>query len=529
MSIINFENITEEHSGYLRDESRKSGSADTISFPSSIKEISDIMSQMYKNKIKVTLQGARTGITGGAVPVGGHILSLSRMDKVMGMRFDDTKKCFILRVQPGLELLKLRGMLEKKEFDTQGWTNESLEALVSFKKPGKFFFPPDPTETSASIGGMVACNASGARSFLYGPTRNYVESLKIVLADGSLAILKRREDKASGKKFSIAAIDGRVFEGKLPEYKMPLVKNASGYFSAEGMDLVDLFIGSEGTLGAFGEIEIILLPLPECIWGITTFFNVEAEALKFVRTIRGDFESNVNKNFRPAAIEFFNGNALELLRNMKKSNPAFKSILNIPDSACTAIYIEYHGSSREELFKMAEAAEKILIDCGGDAELTWVAATEKDMERLHFFRHAVPEAVNLTIDARRKTVPGLTKLGTDMAVPDFGLEEVVNMYNNGVEQAGLDSVIFGHIGNNHVHVNILPRSMEEYDTGKRMYQAWAKKVISMGGTVSAEHGIGKMKTALLSEMYGEKGIDGMLQVKKVFDPGLLLNTGNLFM
>jgi D-lactate dehydrogenase (cytochrome) len=115
-----------------------------------------------------------------------------------------------------------------------------------------------------------------------------------------------------------------------------------------------------------------------------------------------------------------------------------------------------------------------------------------------------------------------------MAVPDHGLEKVMEMYNSELALSGLESIIFGHIGKNHVHVNIIPWTMEDYNKGKAMYQAWAKRVIALGGTVSAEHGIGKMKTALLREMYGDNGINEMLRVRKIFDPEGILNRGNLF-
>ena len=523
-----FEKITEGHSVFLRDESRKTGCAETISFPESTGEVIDIISKISNKNEPATIQGARTGITGGAVPGGGHIINLSQMNRVTGIRYYEDKACFILKVQSGIELLKLRRMIEQKEFETDGWDEASLKAFESFRSSGRWFFPPDPTETSASIGGMAACNASGAQSFYYGPTRNYIESIEIVFADGSHTVLRRGIDKAEGNSFKINCsnspnrAEAYIISGELPDYSMPDVKNASGYYSLPGMDLADLFIGSEGTLGIITGLELRLVPLPVVIWGVTSFFAKESDALSFVREIRKD-KSNI-----PVAIEFFNGNALKLLRKMKNENPAFKKLLNIPENADTAIYTEYHGSSSEELFRKAEAAAAVLESCGGDAGQTWVAHDHTRMEQLHFFRHAVPEAVNLTIDARRKSVPGLTKLGTDMAVPDNALEQVMEMYNSELAASGLESVIFGHIGKNHVHVNIIPRSMAEYAKGKDMYQTWAKRVIALGGTVSAEHGIGKMKTALLREMYGSRGIDEMLRVREIFDPKGILNQGNLF-
>jgi D-lactate dehydrogenase (cytochrome) len=115
-----------------------------------------------------------------------------------------------------------------------------------------------------------------------------------------------------------------------------------------------------------------------------------------------------------------------------------------------------------------------------------------------------------------------------MAVPDSNLEEVMDLYNKALKEHTLEFVIFGHIGNNHVHVNILPNSMAEYNKGKELYTTWAEKVVKMGGTVSAEHGIGKLKIVMLKKMMGENGIQEMKNLKNLFDPENRLNKGNLF-
>jgi D-lactate dehydrogenase (cytochrome) len=143
------------------------------------------------------------------------------------------------------------------------------------------------------------------------------------------------------------------------------------------------------------------------------------------------------------------------------------------------------------------------------------------------FRHALPEAINLLIDERRKTEPGLTKLGTDMAVPDDALDRIFELYVRDLAGSNLDYVMFGHIGNNHIHVNILPRTTEEYKRGRQLYQSWAAEVVALGGTVSAEHGIGKLKTELLRQMYGDGGVEEIRRVIKVFNPDGRLNRGNV--
>jgi len=192
------------------------------------------------------------------------------------------------------------------------------------------------------------------------------------------------------------------------------------------------------------------------------------------------------------------------------------------------VYVEYHDADEEAVMAAMEAASRMASALGGSEDATWVASDDREMERLKRFRHAVPEAVNLTIDERRRSVPQLAKLSTDMAVPDERLGEAMDMYDRGLADRGLESVIFGHIGNNHVHVNILPASAEQYAAGKALYLEWAERVVAMGGSVSAEHGIGKLKVEFLRLMYGDKGVEQMRRTRRVFDPGEAMGRGNLF-
>jgi D-lactate dehydrogenase (cytochrome) len=181
---------------YLRDESRLMGKADSISFPENQAEIQEILKKHRAASVPVTVQGSRTGITGGAVPLQGHILNLSRMNKVLGLRRDQHNDVFYLTVQPGLKLQELVLILQTGQFNTTDWDGESLAALANLVQQGPYFFPPDPTESTASLGGMVACNASGARSFYYGPTRKYIEAIQVILADGSQLVLQRGKQRS---------------------------------------------------------------------------------------------------------------------------------------------------------------------------------------------------------------------------------------------------------------------------------------------------------------------------------------------
>jgi D-lactate dehydrogenase (cytochrome) len=166
--------------------------------------------------------------------------------------------------------------------------------------------------------------------------------------------------------------------------------------------------------------------------------------------------------------------------------------------------------------------------CGGNPDASWTATEGNAWLQLKAFRHAAPERVNVRIAERQRSHPGLTKLGTDLSVPDGRLRDVLAMYRRELAEARLESVVFGHIGNNHLHVNILPRDMEEYARGQALVRGWARQAVAWGGSVAAEHGIGKLKTGLLELMYGPAGIAQMRAVRRVFDPDGRLNPGNLF-
>ncbi len=490
-----------EHESFLRDESRKIGNADSIAFPKNEAEVINIVKAVAANGGSITTQGARTGITASAVPQGGTILNLSRMKQIGAFHSEETTSENYLTVEPGVLLDEIREVVQSQNL----------------------FFPPDPTETSASIGGMVACNASGAISFHYGSTRNWIHALRIVLADGSVLKLKRSQNIATGRSFSLATTNGKIIKGDLPKYKMPDVKNAAGYYVADNMDMIDLCIGMEGTIGIITEIELILIKKPSVIMALTAFLPSENSAIEFVKRMRSTQISNAQL----MAIEFFNNGVLNLLRTARKTHAAFSEQPALSPHFHSAVYLEFHGDDEDALNEQIMMTAELIAELGGSEDDCWCATTTQELKKLKAFRHATPELVNLMIDERRKEFPELTKLGTDMSVPDADLENVMRMYNAGLQDQGLEYVIFGHIGNNHLHVNIIPRNMEEYASGKDLYLDWAQQVVSMGGSVSAEHGIGKIKAPFLEIMYNRESIAEMRNLKLLFDPSGILNPGTM--
>jgi D-lactate dehydrogenase (cytochrome) len=507
--------VQPDFTDYLRDESRFTGHAERIAFPTEEEEVRELLRQWSAEGAPVTVQGGRTGITGGAVPRGGNILNLSRMTRILGVGKEERGGRWLVRVQPGVTLAQLEAALASGELP---------DAPASFRSEGPFFFPPDPTESGATLGGMASTNASGACSLRYGPTRRHVEALRLLLADGSLLSLRRGVQRASGLSFRLLTDNGRVVEGELPGYRWPAVKNAAGLYVHPDMDLLDLVIGSEGTLGVITELELRLTRRPARIWALLAFFPAEGEALRFMRAAREGLGGR-----KPAALEFFDRRSLRLLAGQKSSNPVLAELPEVPDRDA-ALYVEYHAErepqeeeSEQELLAVAEALERF----GADAGQAWSAEGPRELERLKTFRHALPEAVNLAIDRRHRESPGITKLGTDMAVPAEALEATLAMYHRDLEAGGFEHVLYGHIGDNHLHANIIPRSEEEYRKGRKLAERWAELAVAAGGTVSAEHGVGKLKVELLRKMYGSDSIAAMRRLIELFNPGRRLNRGNM--
>ncbi|MBR2834262.1 MAG: FAD-binding oxidoreductase [Coriobacteriales bacterium] len=522
--MVEIKKMALDYLDFLRDESRSIGEAESISFPVTEEDVCDILSKLSLNKTPVTIQGGRTGLAAGAVPHGGHVLNLTKMNRITGLytNSDDSGHLrYILQVQPGVVLSQMRKDLEDKNISTTGWSQEAIETLESLYAGPEHFFPTDPTEISATVGGMVACNASGARTYYYGPIRPHVFGIRMVLANGDIISLKRGEVFAQGQSLTLTTLKNRTISVSLPSYQMPHVKNASGYFAAPDIDAIDLIIGSDGTLGVITQIDLELLPLPQVIWGVSCFFTEETQALDFTVLVR-------NEITHAAALEFFDDHALDILRSQKEKGGLFASLPAIDPLAHCCVYVDLHCNSEEEAYSDLYHIGELLSSCGASEHNTWAARTALDKEAQRFFRHAVPESVNMLIDERRQTNPSITKLGSDMSVPNDKLYAVIELYRSTLKEAGLESAAWGHIGNNHLHVNVLPNNMDDYALGKKLFASWAATVTSMGGAVSAEHGVGKLKRDFLITMYGEDHIREMIRTKLAFDPQGLLARGNLF-
>jgi len=400
--------------------------------------------------------GAGTGVTGARVPQGGWVLSLEKLTR--------------LEIHPGYAIAGA-GVI--------------LRDLHAAAQASGQFYPPDPTETSASIGGTIATNASGSRSFKYGATRRWIDRLTVVLADGRVMNVGR----GNAMDFDPGTIP-------LP----PVTKNTAGYLLRPGMDWIDLFAGSEGTLGVVTEARLRLLPAPANLLAGVIFFASDAAALDAVDEWRTSTPSRM--------LEYFDGPSLTLLR---------ARFPEIPGAAQAAILFEQEIQGDHDVetwLARVEAAQGL-----GES---WLAGSPVDRERFRRFRHALPELVNDTV--RRN---GTLKMGTDHAVPIPRNREMLAYYRRRLEEEFPGRyAIFGHIGDAHLHVNILPAADDSGRAGGLLLE-FARYAVSLGGTVSAEHGLGKRKAHLLSLQYAPEYLEAMRAVKRRLDPRNILGRGTL--
>ena len=512
--------ILTDFPAYLMDESKLKGTADWLFFPKSEAEILCILDFLRKNKLRTYVSAARTGIVGACVPTSGSVLSIEKMNKIIGLGFDNKKNHYFIRVEPGITLNEINDKLMKKEFENI--PELTPNAISNFKEAKEsFYYPVDPTEMSATVGGTVATNASGARTLKYGPTRVWIKGLRVILTTGDILDIQRGECFASKEGvFMINKANGEKFQFKVPGYVFNTsVKNAAGIYSKPNMDLIDLFIGSEGILGIITQADIWFIEKKSLISNVL-FFISEEDSINFAEKVRN------NKLISPEFIEFFSWEALNLMKNVQNNDPGSINMPQIPIDAESAIFFDV-PYSEEKIDMIFSEINKTTEKCNTSLSNSWSGYENREINRLKHFRHALPENVNSIIASRKQQFPELHKLGTDICVPEKYFRSMMEYYHTVLREANLDYVIFGHIGENHVHVNILPNNMDELRLGEEIYEKFAKKAVNYGGSISAEHGIGKIKIDFLKIMYNPKDLEEMRIIKRSLDPLLILNYGNI--
>ena len=430
---------------------------DAVARPTTARDVVDLLRQASADGTPVTAAGGQSSMTAASITDRGILLSLRGLDQIL----DFSPAAATVRVGPGIGVAQLKRAMAEHGF----------------------LFAPDPTsEEEASVGGAIACNASGARSLRYGATRPHVRALSVVLASGDAMELRRTR----------------------------LEKNTVGYYPMQ--DPIDWFIGSEGTLGVVVAAELALLPLPERVTGVGVPFAEEADALAFVVAARAAMDAGT---MHPRCLEFLDAGALDVVRAEAGGAQWIGSAF---------VYTEVESRGDEALdfdawLALAEAhharVDDILVF---DSD-----ATIRTARRL---RHAVP-AVLGEYGTRHRATGGI-RVGTDWAVPYRRLPEAIAMARATAARHGVaNPTIFGHAGNGHPHFNFICANPEEIAAVDGVLHETISNVIAMGGTVAAEHGIGKLKQRWLPLQLSKLQVDAMQALKHTLDPQGLLAPGNL--
>ena len=458
------------------------------------------MAAVLREAPAVVPVGAQSSLTGGATPFGEWVLSSARLNQIGPLPFDRVE------VQAGVALSSLE------------------EAL----RPHRLFYPPVPTFRGAFVGGVLATNAAGAATFKYGSTRRWVKALTVVLANGDVLDLVRGTCVAHPEGFfEIEGTAGGVRRVPVPGYRMPDVpKRSAGYHAAAGMDLLDLVVGSEGTLGVITEAVLALCPEPGRFLAWVSFPE-ETRALAAVARLRE--VSRTGQGLDVAAIESLDRRCLQLLR---EDGADREHGLRLPEAAASSLLLEVEFPRGEDPTRSLEVLAA-LLDAEGALDPIEIALPEERAraEQLLALREAVPVAVNRRIaEVQKAGESEVHKTAADMIVPFEHLSAMIARYRQGFASRGLDHALWGHVSDGNLHANAIPRSLRDVVAAEEAILEFGREVIRLGGCPLSEHGVGRspVKQALLRELYGESGIEQMRQVKAALDPEGKLSPGVLF-
>jgi glycolate oxidase len=412
--------------------------------PKNTEEVSAVLKLAYDNNIPVTPQGSRTGLSGGAHPIfGGIALSTERMNRIIEIDQDN----LMAVIEPGLLIMDFHAKTEE------------LGLL----------YPPDPGEESGSLGGNINTNAGGVRGMKYGVTRDFVQGLEVVLANGEVLNL-------GGKT----------------------VKNSTGY------SLLDLIIGSEGTLAVVTKATLRLVPKPKHTALVYIPYNSTRNAAKTVSEI-------VKRKVVPFALEYIPQHAVEVAEKYLERE--------LPDNKHPAyLLIGVEGNSRDEVDAALEIVGEVCIEMG--AVDAYVADTEARQKRLWEARKCLFEAYKAfwQIDE------------VDSCVPRDRIPDYIEMAEKVAKQYNVVISNIGHAGDGNVHSIIVRGDLKEREW-RQTLEAVIEELIgislNIGGNISGEHGVGYSKKHYLQGQVGKTQVELMRNIKRAFDPKNILNPGKV--
>ncbi len=419
--------------------------------PSKTGEVSAILKLANKKKLPVSARGAGTGLCGGCVPVYDEIvLSLENMNRIIEIDKDN----MMATVEAGVSLMEFYKAVEEEGF----------------------FFPPHPGEDSAFIGGAAATNAGGSRAVKYGVFRNFIKELEVVLADGS-----------------IITVGGK------------LVKNSTGY------SLLNLMIGSEGTLGVITKAVIGLISSQEVTYTLIVPFASLHEAIRVVPEI-------IRSGIMPMAVEFIEQDVITLSEKYLDKK--------WPGKNADAYLMLIIDGAADEVDRLSEQIGQICMD--HNAVDVLVTENKQKQKEIMDIRSHIYEALK----------PGLDEV-IDICVPRSNIAAFVDKIHEISEKYGMWLPTFGHAADGNIHTHIMKVGVKEDKLDNSQYEGLKEKAAKIkeelygyskeaGGVISGEHGIGTVKKAYLNISLDDRQIELMKSIKKVFDPNNILNPGKIF-
>jgi len=441
--VFSGEAISED---YERDEMTEYGlfKPEAVLLAETAEEISGVLKYCNENLIPVTPRGAGTGLCGGCVAKdGGIVLSTERMKSLIEL----DKVNMTATIQPGLLLMEFAKLLEGTGL----------------------FYPPDPGEKSATVGGNVMTNAGGMRAVRFGVTRDYVLGMKFVLASGE-----------------ILSLGGKC------------VKTSSGY------NLMQLICGSEGTLGFLAEITVKLVAEPKANVSVLAPFENLKNCVEAVPSVLA--------GSAPTAVEFMEKEVIEDAETYLGKQ--------FPDKSASAyLLVRLDGNDAKSLEPAVEELTDILLSCGAKDVL--LADTD---ER----KTSIWDARGAFLEVNKGGTKSMDEC--DVVVPRNRIAEFVETSQKLSEKYGVRVRSFGHAGDGNLHIYACQDEIEDADWKKKVSGLMDELYVrarELRGQISGEHGVGHAKAAFLRESLGDTQIEIMKGIKKAFDPNGILNPGKV--
>ena len=414
---------------------------DVLIYVTSTEEVSKIMKYANDNLIPVVARGSGTDLVGAAVALKGGIMICT---KLMNHILELDENNLTVTVEPGVLLMQLQAYVEEHDF----------------------FYPPDPGEKSATIGGNLSTNAGGMRAVKYGVTRDYVRGLTVVLPNGS-----------------VEHIGGKT------------VKNSSGY------DLKDLIVGSEGTLCVITEAILKIVPLPSESVSMLLPFNTMEKAIEVVPEI-------IKSKASLTAIEYMSLDTIISAEDFLGKK--------FPDTSYEAyILLTFDGNNSHAVEEEYTKVANMCLECG--AIDGYFVDTEERKKSVWSSRGAFLEAIKASTDEIDEC---------DVVVPKSKIAEYIKYTHDVAKKVNVRIPSFGHAGDGNLHIYICRDHLNDDEWKSKLKQSFDllySKAKELGGQVSGEHGIGYAKKEYLFKQLGDNQIELMRGIKKVFDPNNILN------